>query len=32
MPYLDKALAIDPNDKVALNDKGYALSGLGNYS
>src|SRR5690349_2106407 len=30
--YFEKALAIDPNDKVALANKGSALSSLGNYT
>jgi tetratricopeptide (TPR) repeat protein len=30
--YYDKALAIDPNDKLALNGKGNTLSGQGNYT
>jgi tetratricopeptide (TPR) repeat protein len=30
--YYDKALAIDPNNKDALNEKGNALSGQGNYT
>jgi regulator of sirC expression with transglutaminase-like and TPR domain len=29
--YLDKALATDANDKYSLNNKGWALNGLGNY-
>ena len=29
--YLDRALAIDPNYKEALNDKGLALYNLGRY-
>jgi tetratricopeptide (TPR) repeat protein len=32
IPYVDKALAIDPNFKVALSGKGYVLNSLGNYS
>ena len=30
--YIDKALAIDPNYKEALNDKGFALYRLGNHT
>jgi tetratricopeptide (TPR) repeat protein len=30
--YLDKALAIDPNNKFALNNKGAALNGLHHYT
>jgi tetratricopeptide (TPR) repeat protein len=29
---LDKALTIDPNNKIALNDKGFDLNSLGRYS
>ena len=29
--YFDKVLAIDPNNVLALNEKGNALGGLGNY-
>ena len=32
IPYLDKALAIDPNDKLALEEKGVDLDNLGNYT
>ena len=32
IPFLDKALSIDPNYKWALNNKGWALYGLGNYT
>jgi tetratricopeptide (TPR) repeat protein len=32
MQYYDKALAIDPKDKEALNGKGNALDWLGNYA
>ena len=30
--YFDKALAMDPNDKTALNGKGFATAKLGNYT
>ena len=30
--YYDKALAIDPNYKYALNNEGNALNSLGNYT
>ena len=30
--YYDKALAIDPADTDALNNKGFALGELGNYT
>ena len=30
--YLDKALVIDPHDKYALNNKGFALESLGNHT
>jgi tetratricopeptide (TPR) repeat protein len=32
IPYLDKALDIDPDFEDALNDKGWALEDLGNYT
>ena len=32
LQYVDKALAIDPNFKDALNGKGDALNNLGNYT
>ena len=32
IPYLDKALAIDPNYKEALDNKGITLYGLDNYT
>ena len=30
--YYDKALAMDPSDKTALNSKGFALYYLGDYT
>jgi tetratricopeptide (TPR) repeat protein len=30
--YLDKALAIDPNNEIALSSKGNALDNLGNHT
>jgi tetratricopeptide (TPR) repeat protein len=32
LQYFNKALAIDPNNEVALTGKGYVLNSLGNYS
>ena len=32
MTYLDRALALHANDKVAINNKGWVLDSLGNYT